>query len=125
MNEISLFQALKRMREYDKKIAEGEAKARALTQQRELRDQLLGRDAEPTSSSAVDQGSESSFSSMSVGIKLWIKGDCVQGNASTAYDIGKIKILIEEKFVCVGSNFHSDISCVKFVNLFLLNLPLL
>ena len=96
------FQALKRMREYDKKIAEGEAKARALTQQRELRDQLLGRDAEPTSSSAVDQGSESSFSSMSVGIKLWIKGDCVQGNASTAYDIGKIKILIEEKFVCVG-----------------------
>lgn len=54
------------MREYDKKIAEGEAKARALTQQRELRE--MGR--ETTSSSAVDQGSESSFSSMSVSHQL-------------------------------------------------------
>jgi ribosomal protein L24E len=53
------------MKEYDKKIAEGEAKARALTQQRELREQAIGGE-EPTSSSAVDQGSESSFSSMSV-----------------------------------------------------------
>ena len=67
------FQALKRMREYDRKIAEGEAKARALTQQRELRDQVVGREAEPTSSSEVDHGSESSFSSMSVGIKSWIR----------------------------------------------------
>lgn len=56
------------MREYDKKIAEGEAKARALTQQRELRE--MGRETEPTSSSAVDQGSESSFSSMSVSHQL-------------------------------------------------------
>lgn len=56
------------MREYDKKIAEGEAKARALTQQRELRE--MDREAEPTSSSAVDQGSESSFSSMSVSDQL-------------------------------------------------------
>lgn len=60
---IHLDKALKRMREYDKKIAEGEAKARALTQQRELRE--MGRETEPTSSSAVDQGSDSSFSSMS------------------------------------------------------------
>uniref|UniRef100_K1R4A2 Pericentriolar material 1 protein n=1 Tax=Magallana gigas TaxID=29159 RepID=K1R4A2_MAGGI len=60
---IHLDKALKRMREYDKKIAEGEAKARALTQQRELRE--MGRETEATSSSAVDQGSESSFSSMS------------------------------------------------------------
>lgn len=56
------------MREYDKKIAEGEAKARALTQQRELRE--MGRETEATSSSAVDQGSESSFSSMSVSQQL-------------------------------------------------------
>lgn len=56
------------MREYDKKIAEGEAKARALTQQRELRE--MGIEAEPTSSSAVDQGSDSSFSSMSVSDQL-------------------------------------------------------
>lgn len=56
------------MREYDKKIAEGEAKARALTQQRELRE--MGRETEATSSSAVDQGSESSFSSMSVSRQL-------------------------------------------------------
>ncbi|XP_056010025.1 pericentriolar material 1 protein-like isoform X3 [Ostrea edulis] len=61
---IHLDKALKRMKEYDKKIAEGEAKARALTQQRELREQAFGGE-EPTSSSAVDQGSESSFSSMS------------------------------------------------------------
>ena len=94
------FQALKRMREYDRKIAEGEAKARALTQQRELRDQLVGRDAEPTSSSAVDQGSESSFSSMSVGIKSWIKGDSVQGNTSTAYD--REQLLEKKKLGCFG-----------------------
>ncbi|XP_062615320.1 pericentriolar material 1 protein-like isoform X1 [Saccostrea cucullata] len=62
---INLDKALARMREYDRKIAEGEANARALTQQREQREQALMRGAEPASSSAVDQGSESSFSSMS------------------------------------------------------------
>ncbi|KAK3100261.1 hypothetical protein FSP39_017062 [Pinctada imbricata] len=76
---IHLDKALQRMKEYDQKIAEEDARAEALAYQREKqRKDNDQNNQDPTSSSAVDQGSESSMSSVSVSGQQYPKIDTQQ-----------------------------------------------